>query len=404
MPAEATAAASEAEKPAPGSLELIQYHAEKAQADFAERLDADGIDELEENAIEKPQSDKPRGEDGKFKPKDEKAAKVEPVAKTEPTPVKEKPAPAEPVIPESIVALRDLVAEGKIADALKALGVDAEKGLTSKQWTAFRKDNEKAVARSEKVKAEAAAAYQHVERVAAGLEQQFGRYRAAQTAYQAGDFDAAFQYAFGEDLNSFQQKAISRMANRDPEVARLRQELQARDARQAQMAQQAQAQQEQQSIERERADYIANLAKELTELDDPRIPRAAGRKDFVQRVFAAQAAHLVVRRDGSEATISTREAAELALAELEQEYTGLRSVFDGEGGAVKPARSSTGVKPGGKTPTRPVSPVRPAVNLKTQEAAEAHREVPLRGKALLEKHVRLTAMALKREREGVSSD
>jgi hypothetical protein len=393
------AAAEVAEKPAPGSLDLIQHHAQIAQANRDAELEAEGI-EPEDNADERlnGKADKESGRDekGKFVAKTKEAAEP---AKAEPAP-KEKPAAAEPAVAESLTALQKLVNEGKIADALKAIGLD-EKGPNSKQWEAFRKDAVKERTRVEKQAAEVRAAYQNVERVAAGLEQQHGRFRAAQAAYQAGDFDAAFQHAFGEDLNSFQQKAIQRLATRDPEVARLRQEMQQRDQRDAQMRAQQEAAAAERELVAEREGYLANLGKELTELDDPRIPRAAGRKDFVQRVFAVQAKHYNARSDS---TISTREAAEKALAELESEYSELRSVFDGEGGAAKPARPSTGVKPGAKVSTRPVSPARQSTHLRQQEAAEPHVSEPLRGKALIQKHVRMTLANLKREQEGAASE
>lgn len=394
---EAAAVAEVAEKPAPGSLDLIQHHAQIAQANRDAELEAEGI-EPEDNADERVngKTDKDLGRDdkGKFVAKTKEAAEP---TRAEPAP-KEKAAPA--VTAGDLTELQQLVNDGKIADALKAIGLD-EKGPNGKQWEAFRKDAAKERSKVEKQAAEVRTAYQNVERVAAGLEQQHGRFRAAQAAYQAGDFDAAFQHAFGEDLNSFQQKAIQRLATRDPEVARLRQEMQLRDQRDAQLRTQAEQAAAERELVTERESYMANIAKELTELDDPRIPRAAGRKDFVQRVFAVQAKHYNARSDS---TISTREAAEKALAELESEYSELRSVFDGEGGAAKPARPSTGVKPGAKVSTRPVSPARQSTHLRQQEAAEPHVSEPLRGKALLNKHARMTAANLKREQEGAASE
>lgn len=393
-------AGGSADKPAPGTPDLIRHHAALAQTARDAELAAEGIEVEEDKDPDKPVRDngeRERGEDGKFKPKSAEVAKAEP-PKSEPTTKPAKEAP--PIVAESLVALQKLVGEGKIADALKAIGLD-EKGPTSKQWEAFRRDVAKADAKVGKAKQEAAGAYQQVERIAAGLEQQYGRYRAAEQAFKNEDYDEFFRLAAGMDLNTFQAKAISKLANRDPEVARLRAEMQQERAARAQLEQQQRQAWEAQQLENERAGYMTDLGKQLTEIDDPRIPRAAGRKDFVQRVFAVQAKHYDARSDS---TISTQEAAELALAELEQEYTGLRSVFDGEGGAAKPARTSTGVKPGVKGSTRPVSPARQATNLKTQEAAEAHHEEPLRGKALIKKHVAMTLAALAREQNGVASE
>ncbi len=221
-PVAAPAAAEPADKPEPGSHALLVAHARAAQAAHREEQEQ-REEQVAAAKAEKPAEDevkpgaKERGADGKFKPA-VPAAKVEPKAAAAPA------AKAAPVATSvnAISELKELVSQGKIAQALAELGLD-EKGLSGKQWEAFHKDVKKDRAAIERGKQEATNAYRQVEQIAGQLEQQFGRYRAAHAAYQAGDYDAAFQQAFGEDLNSFQQKAIQRMATRDPEVARLRQ-------------------------------------------------------------------------------------------------------------------------------------------------------------------------------------
>lgn len=309
----------------------------------------------------------PRAKDGKFA----KAGEAE-------KPEGEKAAPA-----GGLASLQRAVNEGRIDEALRAIGLD-EKGPTSKQWEAFNLQSKRAKAAIEKRAQEVAQREQQLTQIVGNLEQQYGRFRAAAQAYQAGDLERAAQLAFGEGFDAINQKAIRQMATRDPEVAQLRAELEQRDRQQAERERQAQEQARVAHVERQREGYVRNLAADLSSLEDSRITAAVEvEPDFVRRVFAVQAKHYDARTDE---TIPTAEAAEIALAELEAEYQRRTRIFGGASAAapgVGGAKSAPRQGPSGR-----VSPVKPKTQLRTREGTEAHAEPRLTGKALMDKYVR----------------
>lgn len=323
--------------------------------------------------------EKPRGGDGKFKAKEASAPKP----KAEPATAK---APA-----GGLAEITKMVADGQIEDALKAIGL-APEGLTSKQWEAFGHQSRKARAAAEKREAEVREAHARVEQMAGGLAQRFGRFAEAEKAYQAGDLDRAMQLAFNEGFDAVNKRAIAQMANQDPRVSQIQAELQAERRQRELERQQWQQNQEAQRLEQAREQYVADLSSQLASLEDERITAAVeAEPEFVRRVFAIQAKHY---RPASDSTIPTEEAAALALQEMEAEYARRAKIFGG--GSPSPAVG------GGKTasregPTGRVSTVKPKTQLRTREAAEAHTQTPLRGKALMERYVRQAMAAQSQE-------
>ncbi len=378
-PAPTAAPEASPAKPAAGSSELIAFHARQAQsarlAEMAEANDAPDA-EPEAEAGGKPK----RGTDGKFKPK-AKAAEAAPVeAETE----GEEPAAAETTEEAASVAaglhqVRKLVKQGDIAKALAAIGLSPEK-LEGRQWGAFRQREAEAKRREHA----AVEKESQLRNIAGQLEQRYGRFDLAQKALENEDYDQAFQLAFNISPDDYTRKRVHAMQTKDPEVAKLKNELKglklrAEERERAQAAAQAEA-----NSTRQREAYRSKLASDLESSDDARFSRVAKKPAFVQKVFDIQKEHYDASAD---TTIDLIEAAELAWEEL---YEGVAG--DPSSTAAKPASKPTVAA---KNHARPTG--KPATTLNMNEAAEASPATRLKGADLLRYYARKAELALQAE-------
>ncbi len=366
-------------KPAPGTRELAEHYAKQAiiarNQDVAEAqagMDAaraEGDTPVEETPAEG-ETGRERGTDGKFKPKGAKDAKQATAPKVA------KAAEAEADTPDveaahdaggapgaGIGSARKLVREGNIAGALALIGLHPDK-LEGKQWGAFRQ-REKAAADAERK------AIEQTERLK-GIHQQliqhYGAYDEARKAYEAEDYDAAFKIWTGESPDDFTRKRIHAMHSKtkDPEVIKLRKELEAlRTEKQTDEQRRAEANAKQ-AREEARTSYRNQLAEQLTELDDPRFARVAKKQAFINRVFDIQEQHWNER---AQTTIDTVEAAELAWEELYEGVAGETSAT-----AAPSVSRSAGTT---KTPVRQAAKATTTLNPhEASEASPAHKLKP----------------------------
>ncbi len=368
-------------KPAAGTRELAEHYAKQAviarnkdvadaQAGMAAAR-SEGDPPAEERAAA-PLTGRERGKDGKFKPIKAKGdlAKTgpkDPPAEDEPASPAEEPAPApEPpaaAAAGSLGSARKLVREGNIAAALELIGLHADK-LEGKQWGAFRQ-REKAAQEAEK---KAEQMHQQLREIHGGLLRQYGAFEEAKKLYDAEDYDAAFNLIFRESPDDFQRKRIHGLATKtkDPEVIKLRKQLDAMVAEKQTEEQRRAEYQQRQAREQARTTYRAELAEKLSEMDDPRFARVAQKPAFVQRVFDIQEQHWNER---AQQTLDTIEAAELAWEELYEGVAGETS-----GTAALSVSKSAGTA---KTPARPVAKATTTLNPhEASEASPAHKLKP----------------------------
>jgi hypothetical protein len=392
MADETTAAAAPAAatngKPEPGSRAMADWHAKAAAKAVLEEATAaaagleaareagDGTEEAQEEATPG------RRKDGTFLPKGKKAktngkAAQAAAAKTEePAAAGDdgkaadaeagEPAPAAGAgdnLGGGIGRARKLVREGNIAGALELIGLHPEK-LEGKQWGAFRQ-REKAAQDAARAASEKE---QGLANVARQLQQQYGRYDEAQKAYEAEDYDTAFKLAFNETADDYTRKRVHSLhtKTKDPEVIKLRKELDAMRVEKQTDMQRAQEQAAEQGRKQARQTYQQTLATELAEMDDRRIQRVATKKAFIQKVFDIQEQHW---NEGAQSTIDTVEAAELAWEEL----------YEGVAGETSTTVASSTSRSAGtaKTPVRQGSKGSTTLNPhEASEASPAHKLKP----------------------------
>jgi len=278
----------------------------------------------------------------KAKPEPKPEAKAKPAAKAEPKPAKidpksikleTEPAKAEPE-PDgnSREKARYYLQHGDVAKAIEtALGdltglavpddvreaLARKLGVKSDQWEKVRKYEKS-------VKQQFAQKEQHVSQLVEQVRREYEPLVTARQAYQAGDYEAAFKAAFGEDIADFQRKAISQRISKNPEVEQVKALLERERQERLRDKQELELQRQKAAEEREVGRYMANLQTELTQSPDPTIAKYAERPRFIQRVFQIQAEHYNPTLDIS---IPINEAAEIARDEIlnlinEWEYTG----------------------------------------------------------------------------------
>lgn len=383
------------------STKLLERYAAKAQIQANRELakhDVEGNrDRLEEGDREHEASTadmpdrgpKQRDKDGKFlkadKPAEAKPEKVE----------SEKPA-AEPEA-GTIAFAQKLVVDGKIADAMKAIGLDPE-GLSGKAWEAFRKDNAKAAAKLERsredatrARGEAEQAYRYVEQTAANLERQYGAYKAAHEALQAGDLDK-FAQALGTSFDELNRRALQQLSTRDPEVAKIRAEL--TEERRARAEESARAQQATQWT-----GAVQRTQQALSSMEDPRVTAALSEDPaFAPAVLT----HLLetAKRTGDD-SMTLDMAVNAVLGSAQAQYARMQKIF---GGAQAPPAVGGGTSASREEPSRRVSPAKPRPQLTSRGAAEAHAAPKLRGQALLDKYVRQAQAAKEAELDRVADE
>lgn len=183
-------------------------------------------------------------------------------------------------------------------------------GLGSKQWADFRRHE---AAERAKTKAFEQNAVQLSQR----LQADFGPMIQARKAFAEKNYPKAFELAFGEDINSFQRKAIHQHLSADPEKARLQQEIDQLKGEFARLRGGAPQQEAQQATpEQQQAATLQRLAQQvqqtLTEGDDGELAHFAKKPAFARRVVEIRAEHYDPQ---SRTTIPLRVAADMAREE-----------------------------------------------------------------------------------------
>lgn len=313
---------------------------------------------------------------------DDKAA-----AKTD-KPKDEKPAPAKPT--GDLAKARKLMATDPIAAVREVFGDEGVKALRvdSKAFADLRGERRKAEQRLAKQRE---SIQQEAREISVALKRDYDAVRPlveAKQAYDAGDYQTAFQKAFGEDINDFQKKALRQKMGEDPRVTKLERELKAEREQRTQREREEQARQQETAHQRAQLEYMEDLATQLSEAEDPRVTKAARKQSFVRRVFQLQQEHW---DDYSQTTLPVAEAAEMALQELLGTWG---DVFGVEPGEAAPQRQSGQADP----PVKP-TPRKPRVSLSQQEASEATPPGPrLSDEDIIRKYERIMSREALRER------
>lgn len=290
---------------------------------------------------------------------------------------------------------RRLVSEGKLAEAMQLIGLDPSK-LESPKWAAWRHQQEKAAKLIVETRATVERERSEVEQISKSLVRDFAPFVRAKQAFDKEDYEEAFQLAFGMDLNSFQRKALASMHGpgvaKDPVISELRKEIAAlRQEREQDRQQMTDAQKQADLHQRRQVAWNRNVTT-LADSGDPRMATLSENPKFMRAVWAIQGQHY---DESTDSTLPPLEAAELALEQIEAEHADWSKVF---GGASAPsdetatmARSvhaATG--PSGTSARRTA---RAVTSLNPAEAAEAAPAHKLKGKELIEYHVRLAKAA-----------
>lgn len=229
-------------------------------------------------------------------------------------------------------------------------------GVSSAQWEKVRKfeaAGKRAIAARE----------QELGGIVERLRAEYAPFHAARAAYEKGDYDAAFKAAFGEDAAEYQRKIIGQRVGKNPEVEKLRAELEAERAeRRERERAEAEARAE---AEQTRAvhEYLDDVQGQCRESEDPAIRKFAERPAFIQRIYAIQRANYDARAN---TTIPLSQAAELARDEILNSIKQW-SIEDVQTGAppANAARASA-------LPAKPPVAKAPARALKQSQAAEAN--------------------------------
>lgn len=310
--------APEAPAPAPQSPEAadearIQKYAKQAVLAATESAETDtaALDAARgEDGAEKARDP----ETGKFLPKkkEKNAAKpkvaangrvAEAAGKAEPAPVKEPADSGEtdkqtPEFTGGLGKFRRLLNEGKVDQAFKAAGLDANK-VPNGMWKALRIESDKREREIEAAHAEVQSQREafHVE--ARQVSEKLRPFAEAADAYAAGDEDKVFELIFGKTVDVWQRERLARMhrgdLRKDPVVAEFNAKLAAeraereklvklleeRDAAEKQRADEA-------AVESRRAEYREELKEQFESSGDQRLQRAASLPWFVKMVHDEQ--------------------------------------------------------------------------------------------------------------------
>lgn len=225
-------------------------------------------------------------------------------------------------------------------------------GVSSAQWEKVRKYEQNA-------KRTIAAKENELRTVIGQLQEEFRPFHEARTLYKAGDYDAAFKAAFGEDAADYQRKIIGQRVGKNPEIEALKAQLEERDRKQAEReAAEERARAEAEETRQVHA-YLDDTQAQCRASEDAAIRKYAERPAFIQRIYAIQKANYDA---GSNTTIPLGTAAEMArdeiLASLQQ-----WSVDDTGAPSANAARASA-------LPAKPPAAKAPARALKQSQAAE----------------------------------
>jgi hypothetical protein len=245
----------------------------------------------------------------------------------------------------------DFKAEG-LPDAVReALG--RKLGVGSAQWEKIRRYEQGA-------KRAVAAREAELSTVVQRLQAEYRPFHEARSLYQAGDYDAAFKAAFGEDAADYQRKVIGQRVGKNPEIEKLRAELEAERAERHAAAEREQAARSEAEERAAVEAYVADLGQQLAASEDPAVRKYSARPAFVQRVLAIQRAHYDA---ASNTTLPARAAAEMARDEILDSLNQWRIDDDTGGTPAKAAQASA-------LPAKPPVAKAPARTLKQSQAAE----------------------------------
>jgi len=228
-------------------------------------------------------------------------------------------------------------------------------GVNSAQWERLRKFEAGA-------KRAVAAREQELSGIVQRLQAEYKPFHEARAAYEAGDYDAAFRAAFGEDAADYQRKVIGQRVGKNPEVEKLRAELEAeRSERRQREEQQEQARAE--SEQRQAVfDYLNDLQTQCSESDDPVVRKYAARPAYIQRIYQIQKQSYDVRAN---TVMPLSHAAEIARDEILNSLKEWR--VDDETG-INPATTARASVP----PAKPPAAKAPVRALKQSQAADTN--------------------------------
>jgi hypothetical protein len=224
-------------------------------------------------------------------------------------------------------------------------------GVGSKNWEQIRKYESRA-------RRELVAKEQQVSQIVDAVKRDYAPFHQARSLFEAGDYDGALAAAFGVDSVEYQRKMISQRVGRDPEVERLKAELQRdREERQRERKQWEDSQRER-SEQAQIADYKGRLQNELGSSDDPMIAHYAARPQFVHQVFEVMRSNY---DPATNSTIPVHVAAEHVRDQIQASIQQWQLSHPGQ----TPVRSVQAAA----MPAKP--PVKPVRSLKQTGAAEA---------------------------------
>ncbi len=311
-------------------------------------------------AAEAPKAEAPKAEakpKGKADPKSVKIELDKPEAKTEPEAEPEGGArdkaryylqhgDVAKAIDTAFGDLQGVAIPDDVREALaRKLGVD------SRGWEKFRKHEQA-------TKRQLAAKEAEVSTLVQRTLKEFEPFHLGRQAYEAGDYEAAFKHAFGDDLADFQRKVIAQRVGKNPEVEAVKAELERERQERRDFERRLHEERTQAQANQEIQQYVAQLGTDLANSEDQHVARYAQRPRFVQRVFEILQQNFDPRTN---ITIPTHLAAEQA----RDEVLGLLNEWEPSGG--NPASSVQAAA----LPEQPPPAKARVRNLKQASAAEA---------------------------------
>jgi hypothetical protein len=253
------------------------------------------------------------------------------------------------------VVAGDFKLDGLADGVREALG--RKLGVSSAQWEKLRKFEAGA-------KRAVAAREQELGSVVERLKAEYAPFHQARKAYEAGDYDAAFKAAFGEDAADYQRKIIGQRVGKNPEVEKLRAELEQERAERRQRDEQAEQARAEAERNQQIHDYLTDTQRQCAESEDLAIRKFSHRPAFIQRIYAIQQASYDARTN---TVLPLSHAAEMARDEILNSVKAWSLDDDTETGAspANAARASA-------LPVKPPVAKAPARALKQSQAAEAN--------------------------------
>ena len=239
----------------------------------------------------------------------------------------------------------DDAADGDEAEATEQTKREPEGKVTPQERMQFREKKRKAYEKLDTKERE-------INAREAQLQAKYSRYEKIEAARDAGDDEAVLQELYGYGLNEFQKRAVDRIRGRDPRVERLERELREEKEARAKAEKAENEQRAAERMEREKHEWVGNLAVELQAHEDPIVSKLAKFGEFLSGlklpgVFDAQEESF----DGDDYA-SAEEAAAAVIPKYRAVYQALHSVF-GEQGASNPDASKEATSRSGQASAKP---------------------------------------------------